>query len=121
MKAPYSLDLRERALARKEAGETNREIAAALWISPSCVAKWTKQARDGLAGPGSDRRLQTPHALGRERRLAAGAHRRRAVDAARLVEAERGIKTRPRAVWVFVRAEGLSFKKNAAGRRTDAS
>jgi hypothetical protein len=29
MTAPYSVDLRERALARKEAGETNREIAAA--------------------------------------------------------------------------------------------
>jgi putative transposase len=39
MTAPYSLDLRERALARKEAGETNRGIAAALRISPSCVCK----------------------------------------------------------------------------------
>ena len=28
MTAPYSMDLRERALARKEAGETNREIAS---------------------------------------------------------------------------------------------
>jgi len=27
--------------------------------------------------------------------------------------AERGIKTHPRAVWVFVHAEGLSFKKNS--------
>jgi putative transposase len=35
--------------------------------------------------------------------------------------AERGIKTHPRAVWVFVHAEGLSFKKNAVGRGTDAS
>jgi putative transposase len=38
MTAAYSMDLRERALARKEAGETNREIAAALRISPSCVS-----------------------------------------------------------------------------------
>ena len=45
MTAPYSVDLRERALARKEAGETNREIAAALRISPSCVSKWTKRKR----------------------------------------------------------------------------
>jgi transposase len=28
--------------------------------------------------------------------------------------AERGIKTQPRAVWVFLHAEGLSFKKNSA-------
>jgi putative transposase len=43
MTAPYSLDLRERALARKKAGETNREIAAALRISPSWISKWTKR------------------------------------------------------------------------------
>src|SRR5271156_314711 len=46
MTARYSMDLRERALARKEAGETNREIAAALRISPSCVSKWTKRKRE---------------------------------------------------------------------------
>ena len=32
MTAQYSVDLRERALARKGAGETNREIAVALRI-----------------------------------------------------------------------------------------
>src|SRR5271157_2408724 len=31
--------------------------------------------------------------------------------------AERGVKTDPRAVWVFVHAEGLSFKKNKPARR----
>ena len=31
--------------------------------------------------------------------------------------AERGVKTDLRAVWVFVRAQELSFKKNAAGER----
>jgi len=30
MTAPYSMDLRQRALARKARGETNRQIAAAL-------------------------------------------------------------------------------------------
>jgi transposase len=46
MTAPYSIDLRERALVRKAAGETNREIAAALSISPSCVSKWTKRKQE---------------------------------------------------------------------------
>ncbi len=46
MTAPYSIDLRERALARKARGETNREIAAALSISPSCVSKWTKRKEE---------------------------------------------------------------------------
>src|SRR5262249_57563446 len=40
MTAPYSVDLRERAMARKAAGETNRAIGSALGISPSCVSKW---------------------------------------------------------------------------------
>ena len=66
MTAPYSVDLRERALARKEAGETNREIAAALRISPSCVSKWTKRKRERARGPGSDRRLQPAREWTRE-------------------------------------------------------
>jgi putative transposase len=53
MTAAYSLDLRERAMARKAAGETNREIAAALRIAPSCVSKWTKREREtGSLAPG---------------------------------------------------------------------
>jgi putative transposase len=46
MTIPYSIDLRERALARKAAGATNREIAAALSISASCVSKWTKRQQE---------------------------------------------------------------------------
>jgi transposase len=46
MTAPYSMDLRERAMARKAAGETNRQIAAALRIAPSCVSKWTRRERE---------------------------------------------------------------------------
>ena len=43
---PYSEDLRERAVQRAEAGETIREIATALRISPSCVSKWRKRQRE---------------------------------------------------------------------------
>ncbi|MFL5207681.1 MAG: helix-turn-helix domain-containing protein [Microvirga sp.] len=46
MTRPYSEDLRERAVARYEAGETTRSIAAALRISPSCVSKWMKLKRE---------------------------------------------------------------------------
>lgn len=124
MTAPYSLDLRERALARKAAGETNREIAAALQISPSCVSKWTKRKREtGSLAPaqigGYKRRTLSGEVADWLRvRLAAGPFTLRGL-AAEL--AERGIKTHPRAVWVFVHAEGLSFKKNPAARGADAS
>lgn len=123
MRAPYSIDLRERALARKEAGETNREIAAALRISPSCVSKWTKRQREtGSLAPaqigGYKRRtLSGESAEWLRTRIASGAFTLRGL-AAEL--AEQGIKTHPRAVWVFVHAEGLSFKKNSAAPGTDA-
>jgi putative transposase len=117
------LDLRERALARKAAGETNREIAAALRISPSCVSKWTKRKREtGSLAPAQiggykPRTLSGASAEWLRARVAAGPFTLRGLSAEL---AERGIKTHPRAVWVFVHAEGLSFKKNAAGRGTDA-
>src|ERR1700681_931345 len=56
MTRPYSEDIRERALARADAGETVRSIAEALQISPSCVTKWKNLRREtgGLS----------PHKLG---------------------------------------------------------
>jgi putative transposase len=123
MTAAYSIDLRQRALARKAAGETNREIAAALRISPSCVCKWTKRQREtGSLAParigGYKRRtLSGESANWLRARIACGPFTLRGL-AAEL--AERGIKTHPRAVWVFVHAEGLSFKKNSAAPGADA-
>ena len=46
MTQAYSEDLRSRALARADRGETIRSIAAALQISPSCVSKWKKLRRE---------------------------------------------------------------------------
>jgi putative transposase len=124
MTAPYSMDLRERALARKAAGETHREIAAALRISPSCISKWTKREREtgsltpAQIGGYKPRTLSGESADWLRARIAAGPFTLRGLTAEL---AERGIKTQPRAVWVFVHAEGLSFKKNPAARRADAS
>lgn len=53
MTGPYSEDLRERALAQPDAGETDRIIAEALSISPSCLSKWRKLRREtGARKPG---------------------------------------------------------------------
>jgi putative transposase len=123
MTAPYSLDLRERALARKASGETNRAIAAALKISPSCVSKWTTRRREtGSLAPAQiggykPRALSGDCAQWLRARMSSGPFTLRGL-AAEL--AERGIKTHPKAVWIFVHAEGLSFKKNPAARGTDA-
>jgi len=122
MTAPYSMDLRERALARKAAGETNREIAAALMISPSCVSKWTKRKREtGSLAPAQigghkPRTLSGECADWLRERVASGPVTLRGLTAEL---AERGIKTQPRAVWVFLHAENLSFKKTPVSAGAD--
>ncbi len=124
MTAPYSIDLRERAMARKAAGETNREIAAALEISPSCVSKWTTRRREtGSLAPAQiggyrTRTLSGDCAHWLRARIKSGPFTLRGL-AAEL--AERGIKIHARAVWTFVHAEGLSFKKNSAAPGADAA
>ena len=123
MTAPYSMALRERAMARKAKGQTIREIAAALQISPSCVSKWTKREREtGSLAPAQiggykPRTLSGDCAEWLRARIASGPFTLRGLTAEL---AERGVKTQPRAVWVFVHAENLSFKKKPAARGADA-
>ena len=45
MARPYSMDLRERAVARVQAGGSVHVIARALSISPSSVVKWAQRFR----------------------------------------------------------------------------
>lgn len=117
MARPYSEDLRERALARADAGETVRSIAAALQICPSCIPKWKKLRREtGSLKPGKmnghkPRVLSGSNADWLKERIRSGPFTLRKLPAEL---AERGIKTDPRAVWTFVQAEGMNFKKNRA-------
>jgi hypothetical protein len=65
MTRPYSEDIRERALARADAGETVRSIAEALQISPSCVTKWKNLRREtGGLSPGKIGGHKKPVPLG---------------------------------------------------------
>ena len=41
----YSMDLRERAVARVMAGESVRSVAAVLSISPATVVRWSGRQR----------------------------------------------------------------------------
>ena len=53
MTKPLSMDIRERARARLEAGETVRAVADALSIAPSSVVKWSERKRiTGSVAPG---------------------------------------------------------------------
>ncbi len=114
MTRPYSEDIRERALARADAGETVRSIAEALQISPSCVTKWKNLRRDtGSLAPGKigghKKRVRSDaNADWLRKRIRSGPFTLRKLTQEL---AARGIKTDVRAVWTFVHTEGLSFKK----------
>src|SRR3984957_2436206 len=124
MTRPYSEDLRERAVARFEAGETIRSIGKAFGIDPSCVPKWVKRRREtGSVAPAAiggrkPSTLSGDVAVWLRDRLHSGRFTTRGL-AAEL--AARGIKTDRRAVWTFVREEGLSFKKKPVRQRAGSA
>ena len=124
MGGPYTMDLRERVVAAVESGLSRRQAARMFTVSPSAVIKWMQRVREtGSAAPGQ--------MGGHKPRAIAGAHRvwlaercRAGVFTLRGLVAElaaRGLKVDRHTVWDFVRAEGLSFKKNRARQRTGSS
>jgi putative transposase len=60
MAKPYSLDLRERAVARVEAGESVRFVARVPNIGPSRVVKWSRRFK-ATGSPGEGGRLPAAH------------------------------------------------------------
>lgn len=122
MTRPYSMDLRERAVARVMAGESVRSVAATLSISAASVVRWSQRhRRTGSAAPGK---------IGGHRRPVLGAHRDWLLERTTsdftlrgLVAelAERGVRVDYVQVWRFVHAEGLSFKKKRSARRAAAA
>lgn len=120
MTRPYSMDLRERAVARVLAGESVRSVASILSISAATVVRWSGRHRaTGSAAPGKI----GGHKVG----ILSVVHRDWLLERATrdftlrgLVAelAERGVKIDYVQVWRFVHAEGLSFKKKRTARRT---
>lgn len=115
MARPLSNDLRERVVARHEAGESIRTVASLFGIAPSTVSKWAQRLRaTGSVEPakfgGYRRRLLEPH---RETVRALVAERpHRPVRELQAELAARGIRVSQEAVRSFLHAERLSFKKN---------
>jgi len=122
MTRPYSMDLRERAVARVLAGESVRSVAATLSISASSVVRWSQRyRRTGSAAPGK---------IGGHLRPVLDRHRDWLLERAKsdftlrgmVAElADRGVKVDYVQVWRFVHAEGLSFKKKRSSRRAAAA
>ena len=120
MTRPLSMDIRERAMARLAAGESTRTTAAALQVAVSSVVKWSQRRRaTGSVAParmGGNRRpvLDDGDRAFVRARMAAEAHVTLRGLQAEL--AQRGTRASYGAIWNFVRAEGLSFKKNIRRR-----
>ena len=104
MTRPYSNDLRERALARVEKGETIRSVATALQVSPSCVSKWgALKRRTGHVAPGKIGGHRKPTLSGDKADWLRARMRASAFTMRGLVAelGERGVKVHARAVWVL--------------------
>ncbi len=110
-----SMDIRDRAMARLDAGETVRAVADALSVSPSSVVKWSQRRRaTGSVAPGKigghvPRKIRGADAEWLRIRMAQGPFTLRGLVAEL---AGRGLKVDYRTMWAFAHAEGLSFKKN---------
>jgi transposase len=120
MARPYSLDLRERVIARIEGGETRTAAAAHFAISAPTAIRWAQRKRDtGEIAPkamGGTRPLSL--APQREWLLARIGEKPDLTLRAILAELiERGIPASYGAVQRFFKAERISFKKKPARKR----
>jgi transposase len=122
MGKPYSMDLRERAVAAVLRDRLSRhESASRYGVAPSTVINWVRRFQDtgGLApgqmGGHKPKAIAGDHQVFLARRVREGAFTLRGLVAEL---AERGLKVGYRSVWSFVHAEKLSFKKNRRGQRT---
>lgn len=124
MVKPYSLDLRERVVARVMAGESVRSVAKGFDVSVASVVKWSQRFRaTGSVAPGKMGGYRPKVLVGERRswlleRMGARDFTLRGL----VVElAERGVTVDYKTVWKFVHAEGLSFKKKSPGQRAGAT
>ena len=119
MVKPYSDDLRERVALFVLSGETVRHAAEVFRVSVSSAVKWAQRQRGtgtAAAKPMGGRRHDVM-AAGRDYALARLAENPSlALRALQAELAARGVVVSYGAVWHFVHAECLSFKKKRARR-----
>lgn len=115
MTRPLSNDLRERVIAAVMDGESCRAVASQFGVAVSSVVKWSQRYRaTGSVAPGK---------MGGHRKRVLEPHRAFIMDRIRRTPhltlhglkdelAARGVRVSHNAVWLFLRREGLRFKKN---------
>jgi transposase len=115
------MDIRERALARLAAGQTVREVAAALRVGPSSVVKWSARQRQyGSVAPGQMGGHRPLMITGKYRDLVLKTIKTKPHVTLRELAAllgQAGLKVHHASVGRFLKRERQSFKKNADGIR----
>jgi putative transposase len=114
MVRPLSNDLRKRVVAAVAKGESCRSVALRFGVAVSSVVKWSQRYRStGSVVPdrmgGHRKRVLEPHGAFIKERLRQTPHL--TLHALKDELAARGVKVSHNAVWLFLRREGLRFKK----------
>jgi transposase len=125
MGKPYSLDLRKRVVAAVlNSGMSRNQAAEQFGVGISTAINWVRRQQEtGSVSPGQmgghrPRAISGEHRLWVLQRIKSGDFTLRGLVAEL---AERGLRVDYRAVWEFVHAEKLSFKKKRGGWRTRSS
>jgi transposase len=120
MVRPLSNDLRKRAVAAVANGESCRSVALRFGVAVSSVVKWSQRYRaTGSVAPGKmgghRKPVLEPYRAFIKERISQTPHL--TLHALKDELAARGVRVSHNAVWLFLRREGLRFKKNAARPR----
>ncbi len=116
MVRPLSNDLRERVVSAVLAGESCRAVAQRFGVAVSSVVKWSQRRRaTGSVAPakmgGYRKRVLEPHRAFIVERINQTPHL--TLHGLKDELRARGVTVSHNAVWMFLRREGLRFKKNA--------
>jgi|SRR5271168_615717 transposase len=115
MVRPLSEDLRERVVAAVAGGRSCRFVATQFGVAVSSVVKWSQLYRaTGSVTPGKmgghRKRLLEPYRAFIEERISQTPHL--TLHGLKDELAAQGVNVSHNAVWMFLRREGLRFKKN---------
>ena len=116
MAKPYSMDLRERVVAAVVTGGLSCNRAAKQFgVGISTAINWVKRLREtGNVAPGKmgghRKPVLDPHRAFIVERITQTPHL--TLHGLKAELAARGVKVSHNAVWLFLRREGLRFKKN---------
>jgi transposase len=117
----YSLDLRERLVARVAGGQSRRGAAQDLQVSPSFSVKLVaRHRRTGALAPERQGRPPGTGKLAPYRDFLLARVKQKPditmPELAAELEARHGVAADPASLSRFLRKAGLSYKKNAAGQ-----